>query len=233
MTILLGNEHNQIYHTNGSSVLLIAQHGSKFKRSTGRTTSFDHDIALSDEHITGLIDPVSPSGAVTEQYSDSILALAVNELMRKIYLNTASLSNLQADMISRNGAQSSAAVSVNSIQNGKIQDMLSKIELNVSGLVSLRQETIELVNTHKSSIDANHAQDMSSVRDRQQEIMKNISTANSRNDEQIAEMLSRVELNESGLVSLRRDTNELVNTTRTAIEADHEQKMTTVRGRQQ
>ena len=34
-------------------------------------------------------------------------------------------------------------------------------------------------------------------------------------------------------MSLRRDTTELVNTTRIAIEADHEQKMTTVRGRQQ
>ena len=233
MTILLGNEHNQIYHANGSSVSLIAQHGFKFKCSTGRTTSFDHDIELSDKHITGLIDPVSPSGAVTKQYSDAKLALAVNELIRKIYLNTASLSNLQTDMISRIEAQSSAAATVNSIQDGKIQEMLSKIELNVSGLVGLRQETIELLNTHKTSIDATHEQDMSNVRDRQQEIMNNISTANSRNNGKIAEMLGKIELNESGLVNLRRDTTDLVNTTRTDIEADHEQKMTTVRGRQQ
>ena len=73
----------------------------------------------------------------------------MNELIRKIYLNTASLSNLQADMISRIEAQSSAAASVNSIQDGKIQEMLGKIELNVSGLLSLRRETIELLNTHK------------------------------------------------------------------------------------
>ena len=136
-------------------------------------------------------------------------------------------------MISRIEAQSSAAASVNSNQDGKIQEMLGKIELNVSGLVSLRQKTSELLNTHKTSIDATHEQDMANVRDRQQEIMNNISTGNSRNNEKIAEMLSKVELNESGLVSLRRDTTELVNTTRTAIEADHEQKMTTVRGRQQ
>ena len=233
MIILLGNEHNQIYHANGSSVSLIAQHGFNFKCSTGRTTSFDHDIELSDKHITGLIDPVSPRGAVTKQYSDSKLALAVNELIRKIYLNTASLSNSQTDMISRIEAQSSAAASVNSIQDGKIQEILSKIELNVSGLVSLRRETIELLNTHKTSIDATHEQDMSNVRDRQQEIMNNIPTANSRNDEKIAEMLGKVELNESSLVSLRRDTTDLVNTTRTDIEADHEQKITTVRGRQQ
>ena len=233
MTILLGNEHNQIYHANGSSVSLIAQHGFKFKCSTGRTTSFDHDIELNEKHITGLIDPVSPSGAVTKQYSDSKLALAVNELIRKIYLNTASLSNLQTDMISRIEAQSSAVASVNSIQDERIQEMLSKIELNVSGLVSLRRDTIELLNTHKTSIDATHAQDMSNVRDRQQEIMNFISTANSRNEEKIAEMLSKVELNESGLVNLRRDTTELVNTTRTDIEADHEQKISTVRGRQQ
>ena len=205
-------------------IALIAQYGFKFKCSAGRTTSFDHDIQLNDKHITGLIDPVSPSGAVTKQYSDSKLALAVNELIRKIYLNTASLSNLQTDMISRIEAQSSAAASVNSIQDGKIQEMLGKIELNVSGLVSLRRETIELLNTHKTSIDANYARDMSTVRDRQQEIMNNISTANSRNEEKISEMLGKVELNESGLVSLRQETTELVNTTRTAIEADHEQK---------
>ena len=46
-------------------------------------------------------------------------------------------------------------------------------------------------------------------------------------------MLSKVELNESSLVSLRRDTTELVNTTRTALEADHQQKMSTVRNRQE
>ena len=233
MSLLLGNIHNQIHHANGAPITLIAQYGFKFKCSAGRTTSFDHDIELNDKHITGLIDPVSPSGAVTKQYSDSKLALAVNKLIRKIYLNTASLSNLQTDMISRIEAQSSAAASVNSIQDEKIQEMLGKIELNVSGLVSLRRETIELLNTHKTSIDAIHARDISTVRERQQEIMTDISTANSRNDEKIAEMLGKVESNESGLVGLRRETTELVNTTRTAIEADHEQKMSTVRGRQQ
>ena len=233
MTILLGNEHNQIYHAHGAPIALIAQNGFKFKCSEGRTTSFDHDIELSDKHITGLIDPVSPSGAVTKQYSDAKLALAVNELIRKIYLNTASLSNLQADMISRIEAQSSAAASVNSIQDGKILEMLGKIELNVSGLVYLRRETTELLNTHKTSIDATHEQDMSNVRDRQQEIMNNISTANSRNSKKIAEMLGKIELNESGLVRLRLNTTELVNTTETDIEADHERKISIVRGRQQ
>ena len=117
MQLLLGNIHNQIYHANGASVSLIAQHGFAFKCSEGRTTTFDHDIELNDKHITGLIDPESPSGAVTKQYSDSKLALAVNELIRKIYLNTARLSNLHTDMISRIEAQSSAAASVNSIQD--------------------------------------------------------------------------------------------------------------------
>ena len=72
---------------------------------------------------------------------------------------------------------------------------------------------------------------------KQHEIMNNISTANSRNDEKITEMLSKVESTESGLVSLRRETTEFVNTivitSRTAIEVDHEQKMTTVRCRKQ
>ena len=70
MSILLGNIHNQIYHANSAPVTLIAQHGFKFKCSPDKTTSFDHDIELSDKHITGLIDPVLPSGVVTKQYSD-------------------------------------------------------------------------------------------------------------------------------------------------------------------
>ena len=110
--------------------------------------------------------------------------------------------------------------------------MFGNIELNVSGLVSLCQETIVLLNTHKTSIDANHEQDISTVRERQQEIMNNILTANSRNDEKIAEMLGRVESTESGLVSLWRETTELVNTSRTSIEADHEKKISTVKSRQ-
>ena len=101
MVLLLDNEHNQIHHANGGSVSLIARHGFKCKCLEGRTTTFDHDIQLEDKHITGFIDPVLPSDAVTKHYSDSKLALAVNELIRKIYLNTASLSNLQTDMISR------------------------------------------------------------------------------------------------------------------------------------
>ena len=136
-------------------------------------------------------------------------------------------------MISRIEAQSSAAASVNSNQDEKIAEMLGKIELNVSGLVSLRRETIELLNTTKTYIEANNERDMSTVRDRQQEIINDISTTNIRHNEKIAEMLGKIELNVSGLVSLRRETTELLNTTRTAIEADHEQKMTTIRGRQQ
>ena len=85
MSLLLGNIYNQIRHANGAPIALIAQYGFKFKCSEGRTTSFDHDIELNDKHITGLIDPVSPSGAVTKQYSDSKLALAVNELVRKFF----------------------------------------------------------------------------------------------------------------------------------------------------
>ena len=152
MSLLLGNVHNQIHHANNAPVTMIAQHGFKFKCSAGRSTTFDHDIELSDKHIIGLIDPVSPSGAVTKQYSDSKLVLAVNELNKKRYLNTASLSNLQTDMISRNETQSSAVATVNSNQNERIQEMLGKIELNVSGLVSLRRDTTEHLQTSVSDL---------------------------------------------------------------------------------
>ena len=52
-------------------------------------------------------------------------------------------------------------------------------------------------------------------------------------DEKITEVLGKIELSVSGLVSLRRDTTELFNTTRTDIEADLEQKMSTIKGRHQ
>ena len=84
MSSLLGIIHNQIHHANGAPIALIAQYGFEFKCAAGRTTSFDHYIELNDKHITGLIDPVSPSGAVTKQYSDSKQALAVNETIKKI-----------------------------------------------------------------------------------------------------------------------------------------------------
>ena len=127
MSLLLGNVHNQIYHANGTPVTIIVQHGLKVKCSACETTTFDHDIILSDKHLTGLIDPVSPSDAVTKQYSDSKLTLAVNELIREIYLNTASFSNLQTDMISRIEAQRTAAASVNLNYNEKITKMLGKL----------------------------------------------------------------------------------------------------------
>ena len=74
LQLMLGNIHNQIYHANSAPVVLIAQHGFKFKCSAGRTTTFDHNIELNDKPITGLIDSVLASGAVTKQYSDSKLA---------------------------------------------------------------------------------------------------------------------------------------------------------------
>ena len=68
MLLLLGNVHNQIYHSNGAQVTLIARHGFEFKCFPGKTTMFDHDIALNDKHITSVLDPVLPSGVVTKQY---------------------------------------------------------------------------------------------------------------------------------------------------------------------
>ena len=226
MSLLLGNIHNQIYHANGAPITLIAQHGFKFKCSPDRTTSFDHDIELSGKHITGLIDPVLPSGAVTKQYSDAKLALALNELIEKIYLNTASLSNLQTDMISRIEAQSSAAASVNSNQDEKIRELLSKIELNVSSIVSLRKETTELLQTSVSTLQT----DMISRIDAERIAAASV---HSNYDEKFVQVLSKIELNVSGIASLRQETTELLSTTRTAIEAEHEQKITTIRGRQQ
>ena len=45
-------------------------------------------------------------------------------------------------------------------------------------------------------------------------------------------MLGKIQLNESAIVTLRRETNELVDTTKTSIESEYEQRLTDIRGRQ-
>ena len=129
-------------------------------------------------------------------------------------------------MISRIEDQGSAAASVNSNQDKKIQELLSKIELNVSGLVSLRQETTELLNTNVSNLQTDMISRIDAERSTAASVRSNY-------DEQIVEVLGKIELNVTGIASLRQETIELLNTTRTAIEEDHAQKMATVRGRQQ
>ena len=226
MSLLLCNVHNQIHHANNALVTIIAQHGFKFKCSADRTTSFDHDIKLSDKHITGVLDPVLPSGVVTKHYSDGKLALAVNELINFFYLNTASLSNLQTDMISRIETGSSAAASVSSNQNERIQEMFGKIELNPSGLVGLRQDTTEHLQISVSNLQTDLMARIDSERTA-------AASAHSNYDAKIMEMLGKIELNIYAIASLRRDTTELIIATKTDIEADLEQEMSTIRGRQQ
>ena len=46
-------------------------------------------------------------------------------------------------------------------------------------------------------------------------------------------MLEKIQLNESTIGTLRRETSELVDTTKTSIESEYEQKMTNIRGRQE
>ena len=120
-------------------------------------------------------------------------------------------------MISRIEAQSFAAASVILSQDRRIQEIIRKIELNVSGLVSLRQETTELLNTDVSTLHT----DMISRIDAERTATASV---HSNYDEKIVEMLGKIELNVSVLVSLWQETTELLDTTGTAIEADHEQK---------
>ena len=123
MSLLLGNIRNQIHHANGSPVKLHAEHGFEFKSISGQTTTFDHDIVLNNKHVSGLNDPVSSSDAVNKEYADSKLALAVNELIRKIYLNADSLTNLQTNMLSRIETQRGE---INSYVDGKVAALIAE-----------------------------------------------------------------------------------------------------------
>ena len=169
---------NQIYHANGSPIRLLAEHDFEFNCISGQTTKFDHDIVLNIKQVTGLNGPVSSSDAVNKEYADSKLALAVNELIRKIYLNAASLTNLQTDMLSRIETQRGE---INSYFDGKIATliteqtaMLGKIQLNESTIVTLRREINELVEATKNSIETEYEQRMTNIRSRQEEIVQNI-----------------------------------------------------------
>ena len=135
--------------------------------------------------------------AVDKEYADSKLALAVNELIGKIHLNAASLTNLQTNMLSRIATQRGE---INSYVDGKIatliaeqNEMLRKYQLNESTKVVLRRETNELVNTTKTSIEPENEQRLTNIRDRQEEILENL---NSHRTEQ-TELKSLVEVNRS------------------------------------
>ena len=128
--------------------------------------------------MTGLNDPVASSDAVNKEYVDSKLALAVNELIRKIYSNAASLRNLQTDMLSRIETQRGE---INSYFDGKIAtlitehtEMLGKIQLNESTIVTLRRETNELIDNTKSSIETEYEQRMTNIKGRQEDIIENL-----------------------------------------------------------
>ena len=209
MSLLLGNIRNQIYHANGSPVKLLAEHGFEFNCISGQTTKFDHDIVLNNKHVTGLNDPVSSSDAVSKAYSDSKLALAVNDLIRKIYLNAASLENLQTDMLSRIETQRSE---INSYVDGKTASLISeqteilrKIQLNESTIVTLRRETNELVDSTKTSIESEYEQRLTNIRGRQEEIFENLNsyraTQNTFRTRQ-TELRSLVEANRSMMENL-------------------------------
>ena len=178
MSLLLGDIRNQIHRANGSPIRLLADHGFEFNCISGETTKFDHDIVLDNKHVTGLNQPVSSLDAVNKEHADSKLALAVNELIRIIYLNTASLTNLQTDMLSRIETQRSE---INSYFEEKIATliteqtaMLGKIQLNESNLVTLRRETNELVETTKTSIQSEYEERMTTIRSRQEDISENL-----------------------------------------------------------
>ena len=78
-------------------------------------------------------------------------------------------------------------------------ELLGKIEFNVSRLESLRQETTELLHTSVS----NSQTDLISRIDAQRTAA---ATVNSNYDEKIRQMLGKIELNVSGLVSLWQET---------------------------
>ena len=249
MSILLGNIRNQIHHANGSSIRLLAEHGFEFNCQSSQITKFDHDIVLNNKHLTGLKEPVSSLDAVNKEYADSKLALVVNELIRKIYLNADSLANLQTDIMSRIETQRRE---INSYFDGKIVTMmteqtaiLGKIQLNESTIVTLRRETNELVNTTKTSIESEYEEHINNIRaNLQTDILSRIETQrgeiNSYFDGKIASliteqtaMLRKIQLNESTLVDLRRETNNLVETTKNSLETEYEQMMTNIRSRQE
>ena len=92
--------------------------------------------------------------------------------------------------------------------------------------MSLRQDTTEHLQTSVSNLQT----DMISRIDAERTAAASI---HSNYDDKKTEVLGKIELNVTGIASLRRNTTELINSTKTDIEADLEQKISTVRGGQQ
>ena len=81
MSLLLGNEDNQIRHNFGHPLKIAALHGTKFTCPLGdicrlgaendARTHFYHDIVLNNRFVAGVRDPFSAQDASTKKYTDT------------------------------------------------------------------------------------------------------------------------------------------------------------------
>ena len=106
MSLLLGNEDNQIRHNFGHPLKIAALHGAKFTCPLGdicrlgaendARTHFYHDIVLNNRFVAGVRDPFSAQDASTKKYTDT------NDNLRVKKAGDTMTGDLHFDAITRN-----------------------------------------------------------------------------------------------------------------------------------
>ena len=100
--------------------------------------------------------------------------------------------------------------------------MISRIETQRTAAATALSDAVNNISAaHATQLEANTATHNS------------FSATLLNHQEKFREVFGKIELAESGLRELRRETTELLNTLKSEIETDHDSKMTVIRGRQQ
>ena len=106
LSLLLGNENNQIRHNFGHPLKIAALHGTKFTCPVGdicrlgaendARAHFYHDFVLNNNFVAGVRDPFSAQDASTKEYTDN------NDNLRVKKTGDTMTGDLHFDAITRN-----------------------------------------------------------------------------------------------------------------------------------
>jgi len=97
MSLLLGDDDNQIRHNFGHPLKIAAVYGTKFTCPAGETcrmgaqsdarAQFSKDIIMNDNSITGLHNPIDEKDAATKQYVDTRVAKSGDTMTGNLLLS--------------------------------------------------------------------------------------------------------------------------------------------------
>ena len=125
-----------------------------------------------------------------------------------------------SDAVNKEYADSKLAISVN--------ELIRKIDSNVDSLTNLQSNMLSRIETQGGEINSYVDGKIAALIAEQTEMLGKIQL----NESAIMTLrreTEKIQLNESAIVTLRRETNELVDTTKTSIDSEYEQRLTIIR----